>query len=95
MSGKSVLGFFEPGVIWFVAGNAEFGAEAQEIFGGLGDDSFDREVMEGELRWSTLVFVVKVGGKDGKDVLSFCFVVNNEVVSEDMVRGRIMKTKVN
>ena len=32
------------------------------------------EIMEGEVGWAALVFVVKVGGEDGKDVLSLGFV---------------------
>ena len=30
--------------------------------------------MEGEVGWAALIFVVKVRGEDGKDVLSFGFV---------------------
>ena len=47
LSGKSILRFFEPGVVWLTLCDTELGSEAQEVFGRLGDRGSFREVVEG------------------------------------------------
>ena len=82
--GESFLCRFDPVVCWFLIGDAEFCSEAEEDFGCFWYGRVLGEVVEGELGWSSLVFVEELGGKDGKDVLSFCFCcVGGESVLSD------------
>ena len=83
--GESFLCRFDPVVCWFLIGDAEFCSEAEENFGRSWYGRVLGEIVEGELGWSSLVFVEELGGEDGKDVLSFrfCCVGGESVLSDE------------